>query len=439
MVLAVYAAAPGVLQELLPADAAPTFVQDLSSQTTTDAISIDPIAENSRRVVDPVGFELFEIPHHLIGTPATWWLLVLVVIVTLAAVLERGSIERLTLLVTAVAAAVYLSAMRWEADVCVASALRWNLAAFFLIGNAALWIRRYPDAGEIRRHLFGIICAHTFLPLVAMAVCVAVVALQLQPPRSSDVQRMLWLFLVGVLGLGIWAGERRATLANWLTEDGAARRRAITVSTAVLACLPVLAITLYLVGTSLALHPVTGPDPGSVFARMGLAASYSVPILLVSIGLTGTAIALRSASIALWAGIVLNVGGTAAYMLNLGAAGFEVEHWLQLAEVNATISALFALGWIGVASWRSAAADEQTDGLRTQINVACGFFSVAMVGVLSVLWWDPRLPVPLEEAAVPWGWLSAVSVVAVCYFATRFIHGIPLESNLPAWRSRSAH
>jgi hypothetical protein len=432
--LSVYAAAPGVLQELLPADAAPAVVQALAPQNAADAIPTDDVQDaNARMVVDTVGFELFGIPHNPIGTSATWWLLALVLAVTFAGLLQRGSVERLTLFVTATASVVYLLAMRWEPIVSVASAMRWYLAAFFLIGNALLWRRRLPDANESRSKLFGILCAHTFLPLIAMAVCVAVVALQIEPPGPADLRLMFWLLVVGVVGLGLIAGERRATAANWLSKDSAPRRRTITVSTAILACMPGFAITLYVVGTSLAMHPVTGPDPESHFARMGLAASYSGPILLVALALAGTAIAFASASIGLWAGIVLNIGGTAAYLLNLGASGFDLEHWLQLAQINATISALFALGWLGVARWQTASGQlpARQDGLRTQINLACGFFSIAMVGVLSVLWWNPRVPVALLQAAVPWGWLSVACVVAACFAAARLVRTIPLQSNLP--------
>ena len=227
---------------------------------------------------------------------------------------------------------------------------------------------------------------------------------------------MFWLLVVGVVGLSVFAGERRATLANWLSKDSAARRRTITVSTAILACMPLLAITLYLVGTSLALHPVTGPDPESFFAQIGLATSYSVPILLVAVGLgrhghrsaqrVDRAVG-RHRSERRWHGCLsAELGRRRLRSRELAAVGRN-----QCDHLGAVCA--------GLAGRRSLANHTRMSGAimvcRTQINVACGFFSIAMVGVLSVLWWDPRVPVLLEQAAVPWGWCSVVSVVAACF------------------------
>ena len=191
-------------------------------------------------------------------------------------------------------------------------------------------------------------------------------------------------------------------------------------------------------GTSLALHPVTGPDPESFFARIGLATSYSVPILLVAVGLGryGHCFAQR-VDRACGPGIVLNVGGTAAYLLNLGAAGFEVENWLQLAEINATISALFALGWLG--SVAGPMHPQTHHGLQTQLNVACGFFSIAVVGVLSVLWWNPRLPSTLGAGCRAVGMAERRQCRGRLFCCRSFDSQRPTRSRIcPAWRSRSA-
>src|SRR5205085_9593675 len=76
----------------------------------------------------------------------------------------------------------------------------------------------------------------------------------------------------------------------------------------VLGAAPVIAVTLFVVATALRHSPVLGPNPDSIFARMGLATSYAAPVLIAAATMIGYAIRERSSRFAFAGGLVLCFG-----------------------------------------------------------------------------------------------------------------------------------
>ena len=183
-------------------------------------------------------------------------------------------------------------------------------------------------------------------PLVAMATFVALAAVSLSPP-SSDVASAMWMLLiVFCVSALIGFAKRTPTMRADAPKDD--RLAASTpnllghVSTLllVLGAAPLVVITLLVVGGALSAHPIVGPNPESVFARIGLSASYAVPLLVIALAVVGHAVRERSERIALAAGLLLSFCATAAYLLRPSDAGqLDALRWIRVAQLNAIVSA----------------------------------------------------------------------------------------------------
>ncbi|HEV3022673.1 MAG TPA: hypothetical protein VGX76_09395, partial [Pirellulales bacterium] len=219
---------------------------------------------------------------------------------------------------------------------------------------------------------------------------------------------LLWFFTVAQAELGGRTWPRQAgTLAVLLTAA------------------PLVAMVLYVVAVALKQSPIVGPDPDSFFAKVGLAISYAVPVLAAAVILVGHAVRERSGGFALAGGLVFNVGATAGYILSMAGRGlrFDAPQWARLAELNAAVSAAFALAWTA-AFWLAA---------RRRVEMARGpvvLLAVqAMLGAalsLLVLAWaggwlliNPATPRPeafFEALAAPWG-LAAFGLALAAFAA----------------------
>jgi hypothetical protein len=169
-------------------------------------------------------------------------------------------------------------------QVAGASALRWGLAAAFLVGSAVL-LAREP-----------------------LARAVAGVGFRLRPTaRSTTGSYALFAVAAGVVFL----------------------------------------LTLNLTELGLRQTPPSGPAEGSVFARMGWTTSGVVPLALLVLGLSATAARERWGGYMFAAGVVCTFGVTAGYALAVvtGGDGFGGERsaWLALLPVG-TVAAWALLG-----------------------------------------------------------------------------------------------
>lgn len=165
-----------------------------------------------------------------------------------------------------------------------ASALRWSLAAAFVIGSLSVWFRA---------------------PLARIAA-------RCQCRIDLD--------------------AHAADLAAGLL---------IALTAAPVVCFSALAATLQILGEGPA-----GPLPGIWLANVGLSVSHLIPLALVVLGLVGYAVRERSPGYAFAAGIVANLTVTGGYALNLPQFGAtEAARLAQLATITA---AVWAIGWLAV-------------------------------------------------------------------------------------------
>jgi hypothetical protein len=87
---------------------------------------------------------------------------------------------------------------------------------------------------------------------------------------------------------------------------------------------PLVAWALLQIAVTVMVHPLTGPNPDTFFASLGLAGSYAVPILLVSIGLIGVAASRPSPYLGFIAALFLLLSALAGYMMLLKAQGIFI-------------------------------------------------------------------------------------------------------------------
>ncbi|MBI3837327.1 MAG: hypothetical protein HY288_05265 [Planctomycetia bacterium] len=195
----------------------------------------------------------------------------------------------------------------------------------------------------------------------------------------------------------------------------------------VLGTAPILSVVLYHVGIALKLSPILGPEPESIFFRMGLAGSYAAPVLITALALVGHAVRERSSGFALAGGLVLNAGATAAYLLTISKGGlrFDGPQWIRLAQLNAAVAACYALAWLAALVYarrkRGMRGPIASDFLLdTQVALAPALIGLTLGWAWAQLFWDPdgnsaQPQVMNMELADPWGWISlALAAASIC-------------------------
>jgi hypothetical protein len=372
-ILATYAVAPGVAQEL----------------------SLVEVA--GERV--PPSIASFEVPGiaHAHAAGALAWFLLGAVAATLAfGFWLRGGRWRVLGLVVVAMATCPLLATRWEADVAVASALRWTTACFFAAASMALWmlggkllsrtgsvmVGSSPDwapsrlsAIPLERVVRDLLVAFAVLVYVAMGAFVVQAAL-LRPNVATGVQGirpwvLVWGLLAGVVALFlpyVQVDRDRARMARLYSPDvpaGSENERAdhstlpwtrhVRDVLLLLAAAPALILLAFAVAQSLDRHPIVGPEPGSWFLRIGLDVSYGMPLVLIALTFVGHAIRDRSSGFAFSAGLLFNTVATLAVLWRLarGGGALDTIAWIRVAQVNAIVAGVVALVWQAAVAWRA--------------------------------------------------------------------------------------
>ena len=149
------------------------------------------------------------------------------------------------------------------------------------------------------------------LLLTAMGAYVALAAV-LPGPIDAEVRDALPMLsivfaVLAVVSLALWWIPHTIFADDWARDVW--RTWSQQVCSAVVhpgSGAPLVAVSLFVVTTALRGNPIVGPEPGTLFARIGLAVSYAVPILLIAFSLVGHAIRDRSASFAFTAGLLFN-------------------------------------------------------------------------------------------------------------------------------------
>ncbi|MGE3405438.1 MAG: hypothetical protein AB7I37_01410 [Pirellulales bacterium] len=414
--LAVYAGLPGVAQELSPRIAAS--------------------AAEPRIVPEAASFAFAQMPHAHAQGPWTWLLLGVVVVLLLGWLWERFDKQMVQGLVLAGAAACPLLAARWEGEVSTASALRWLTVGFLALGSMPIWFRRplarwcrrldWPDfarqSAGLSTSIRWWVLLLSVVPLVGMALYTGAAALQRSGMPTATHDAWPWLGTLAVMAL-LAAGGLRAAAVSKIGMPAWTRQVAALIF--MLGLAPLLALSLFAVSVALKLSPILGPDLDAFFGRVGLAISYAVPVLATALVLVGHALRERSSGFALSAGLVFNVGGTAAWLLALAKGGlsFDAVQWVRLAQLNAIIAAAYGGTWLAVAWWRHAALSRLRDTevrpvpidglLVTQIMLAAALNGVILIWAGMWVFADPQPHAFLSHVASGWGWLAFGLALAV--------------------------
>ncbi|HEX2519003.1 MAG TPA: hypothetical protein VHK04_05635, partial [Castellaniella sp.] len=405
--LSLYGALPGVAQELTPRKLA-WELNDQPSDMTVRAVP--PLA----------AFEVPGIPHqHALGY-GTWLLAGLLIVVFCAGQWERYTPWRVFGVVAIMAMACPLIAAMWTPEVAAASALRWLAAGFLFLGSVGVWFREplagitsrlgWPGWGERPAALSAdcrtllLVIVVLFLALMGAYVALAAV---LPSPLDPSVGALLpWL-------AGTFAVLAIISLVLRAVPVGQTWARQASLLLLILGAAPLVAVSQFVVTMALRGNPIAGPEPGSVFAQMGKAASYSVPILIIALSLVGHALRERSASFAFAAGLLFNGAATAGYLLTLKGAPLDAALWVRLAQLNALVSAIYALAWLGALLAARRRGPSTTPALlMTQVMLPVALIALILIPAGVTLWWSP-VPTPAHDTAGSWlGWLSFLATLA---------------------------
>lgn len=438
-----YAALPGALQELSPR---------LASASLAD-------------------FEWLGIPHEHAAGWGGWLLLAGVLTLLAAIVLESGSRDWFLALIFTASIAAPLAASRWEDALSVACAWRWLAAGLLAIGSAAIWARSWiaqqasrlgwkpwPTSADVAGDTRTLVIVLGLLPTFAVAGYVTTKAmLQTQTVAGfaddtyavAIILALSALVVATVVAAGRPPGWRQLRIGSSAVPlehtDGSSQLPALAL---VLLVAPLAAVVTHHVGIALGGYPTLGPQPGSLFARIGMAGSYAAPLVVAALVLVGYAVRERSTRFALAAGLTLNLAATAAYLLadRATAVTFDAPLWIRLAQLNAAVAAGYGLAWLASREWigrrRNWLREIATD-FRFDIQLAIGpaLWMLAIGWTWSELFWRPRggpgqSPLVQPELANPWGCaglaLVIASVGAASWLAARRVSLLLVNAGLVA-------
>lgn len=386
------------------------------------AQELSPRVGEVRIVRAAADFQILGLPHAAAQNWRTWLLLAVIVIGYAVHAVHRYGRQVLTGAAIATAMIPLLLATQWESDVAVASATRWNCAIYFLAVSVLIWMRRPILNALVRRGViqtnarrrsgsYGLLLTLLLstAPIIGMVLFVAIAALSLEPPSVGERSQLIWFSVLAFGGLAVFG-----VLAS-VEVRGVRAGASVGGSLLVLSIMPIAAMTLFVVGQSLAAHPVTGPEAGSLFVEAGLAVSYAVPLGLISLAFIGHAIHLRSSPVALAAGLVVNLSATAAYLLTLRSGSLAVEQWVTLSLFNSTVASTYVLGWLVVLRRLYLTRFERQladPWLLVQRGVGLGFILVPIVAFTVWLWMAPEADVRFAAVGGWLGWSGLLLLAA---------------------------
>ena len=357
----VYGAMPGVSQEVLPRD----FI------SKTESVSFVQAGVTGERMVPELqALEVPGLPHaaaswgrdsskyRVWGLPPIFaiWTLGLLATWTLGSRFTKtddsSGNTRWDLFFAIAISLWYPCATLAESGVAVASALRWITTIVFLLGCLALcfWIRRIDRQNEpsatasIDRFdsLFSSLSIHTAAPwLIIGAIVLCAVLLQAQwTPWSGTVWGSTLLLAIPVLVILPWYLLKES-------GDSSTGNSKMPIVASTLLVSPLAAWALLQIAVTVMVHPLTGPNPDTLFASLGLAGSYAVPIFLVSFGLIGVAASRPSPYLGFIAALFLLLSVLAGYMMLLKAQGIYIPFpsWIGLCAILSLTASIYVLAW----------------------------------------------------------------------------------------------
>ncbi|MGI9457581.1 MAG: hypothetical protein ACR2NU_13535, partial [Aeoliella sp.] len=397
--LAIYAAIPGVAQELAPIEQA---------ATAAGAVRDVPTASQ---------FAIRGVPHeHARGT-GTWALLGIVGMMLAAGMWDGRAVLRMLGLLLLAGLVCPLVASLWEPDVAVASALRWCLAAVVLAGSVTVWNRRKllnlvrmcgvdisdgPWSESPASAARTVLVALIVVPYLAMAGYIGVAAVR-QAGVPAGMEPMLGglaiLFVVAaVAGLAV----RHSTSTSWWHTHG-------SMMLLWLGAAPLLTAAAFVVAAALRQHPLVGPEMGNWFRTVGWSISYGTPLVLIAVALVGHAIRERSSHYAFAAGLLTHVVATLVFLLELTRAGKSLDAvaWIQVAQVNAIVAGVIALCWIAAVDWYGRRNEvERPSLLGAQVAIAVALCALFILPSAVALVVQPTPAAWIITAGSALGWVA---------------------------------
>ncbi len=289
-----------------------------------------------------------------------------------------------------------------EPGVASASALRWLTAgAFFLVClGLSFWILRVNREQEpaasgrfaLFDRLFSTFSIHTFVPWMAMGIVVVVSVLSRAKPIPGG-----WLIWVITIAMAFVA--MAVMFLPRMIEQQNSPRPALSITSIVASTLlvsPLIAWVLLEIAMTVVSNPLTGPNPDTLFAQLGLAGSYAVPILLVAIGLISVAASRPSPNVAFVAALFLMVSVVAGYMLILKSNGVYVQSWIGLCAILSATASIYSLVWQFFTSrdtrsdallhWNGRpAAQVRSDWQASLSQISAGFATVGLVLIVGIV------------------------------------------------------
>jgi hypothetical protein len=296
------------------------------------------------------------------------WLLLGATLAVMAARLWERFEKRLALAgATGLFIACWLLAGRWNAELATASALRWLLAGGLVLGSCFVWCRE----------------------------------------RLMAVTRSFGWPEVETRADGL-AGATRGLLM-------------------MLGIVPVLALTLPATFCALGGQAIPLPAAESLFARMGVALSYTVPMAVIALVMAGHGARERSAGWTFASGLAMNLTVSLGWLLAHRAAGggLGTAEWVRLAQFNAATFAGVALSWLGA---RTALARHDSDlkqrlpdnllSIQTGLALFVNGLLLVIAGVQ--LFFHPVHPGAwVVQCGRVWGWLALVAAAVASAWLAR--------------------
>ncbi|MGO9113745.1 MAG: hypothetical protein ACLP9L_31325 [Thermoguttaceae bacterium] len=301
-----------------------------------------------------------------------WVLWALLAAAAFASLWDRWRIEEMVETLMIVVTAAGLVAGHFQADLAVASGLRWSLAIAGLAVSVVVWQRQHLIAG----------CQATGIKVEMGATSV------------STVRALL-------------------AVSTWL---------------------PVLLLTSVAAFVQFSGTVPPGPVGGSLFARLGLQVSYLVPLLLVIAAMVVYAIRERTAGYAFAAGLVLQMAVALEYVLrvHLTVQSLANGHVVAMIQAATIVAAVWGLAWSSVR--RRFDVSPRSEVAITGRGLMAAQVTMAVLGVVLLL--GPALQVlilpgarwgrvyPLDAwvaAAGAWpGWLAVLLTAVAAWWMLGF-------------------
>ncbi len=388
-----------------------------------------------REVPEITRLELFGIPHEAANDWASWLLMGAVIAVLAVFMRYRYRLLQVLGVAFCLGASTLLAASLFEGQVAVASALRWATAIAFCGASVVVWthrswiralgislhsIKALPQRYVIGEHaLIGLLIA-IGSPLIIMVGGLVVNALGVSQPSANE---LWWLQVLGVtalvgvtLGIGAIASKRWQFTAYDLAADPALKTRVRAQQSLYVAMLlmvaPLAVMAIYIISAGLRAHPIVGPDPTSLFHRVGLPVSYGIPLLICGITIVGHAIYQRSARLAFTGAMAINFCVVTLYLLS-GVKQIDFGVWVHVAQLLALTSASYGIVW-QVYLHRWLAIKERPTATTQPLSLlgltALAFACANLIPALIWLFVKPTTLEPLAAAAGVLGWSSWIVV-----------------------------